>query len=402
MKKPELMSPVGNWEMLKAAVDAGADAVYFGIKNLNMRVNAKNFTVDDLKKITEFCHKNNVKTYLTLNIIVYENELKDVEVVLKAAKQANIDMIICWDLSVIKKAKESGLEVCISTQASISNSSSANFYKELGAKRIVLARECTLDQIKEIRSKINLEIETFIHGAMCISISGRCFLSHHLFNKSANRGECMQPCRRKYLIYDKEESGNSMLLGEDYVMSAKDLCTISFIDKLIEAGIDSFKIEGRKRSPEYVFTVTKVYREAIDSYFKNELTEHKKQQLFDELKTVFNRGFSSGFYFGKPSSEDFAETRGSLATMKKIFIGKITNYYQKIKVASLMLNSDRLGVGDEILIQGENTGSIKIKINDLRFDDQKIQSAVKGQEVSFRSDKKIRKNDKVYIIKQIF
>ena len=402
MKKPELMSPVGNWEMLKAAVDAGADAVYFGIKNLNMRVNAKNFTVDDLKKITEFCHKNNVKTYLTLNIIVYENELKDVEVVLKAAKQANIDMIICWDLSVIKKAKESGLEVCISTQASISNSSSANFYKELGAKRIVLARECTLDQIKEIRSKINLEIETFIHSAMCISISGRCFLSHHLFNKSANRGECMQPCRRKYLIYDKEESGNSMLLGEDYVMSAKDLCTISFIDKLIEAGIDSFKIEGRKRSPEYVFTVTKVYREAIDSYFKNELTEHKKQQLFDELKTVFNRGFSSGFYFGKPSSEDFAETRGSLATMKKIFIGKITNYYQKIKVASLMLNSDRLGVGDEILIQGENTGSIKIKINDLRFDDQKIQSAVKGQEVSFRSDKKIRKNDKVYIIKQIF
>src|SRR3989344_6053661 len=344
MKKPELMSPVGNWEMLKAAVDAGADAVYFGIKNLNMRVNAKNFTVDDLKKITEFCHKNNVKTYLTLNIIVYENELKDVEVVLKAAKQANIDMIICWDLSVIKKAKESGLEVCISTQASISNSSSANFYKELGAKRIVLARECTLDQIKEIRSKINLEIETFIHGAKCISISGRCFLSHHLFNKSANRGECMQPCRRKYLIYDKEESGNSMLLGEDYVMSAKDLCTISFIDKLIEAGIDSFKIEGRKRSPEYVFTLTKVYREAIDSYFKNELTEHKKQQLFDELKTVFNRGFSSGFYFGKPSSEDFAETRGSLATMKKIFIGKITNYYQKIKVASLMLNSDRLGV----------------------------------------------------------
>jgi len=228
MKKPELMSPVGNWEMLKAAVDAGADAVYFGIKNLNMRVNAKNFTVDDLKKITEFCHKNNVKTYLTLNIIVYENELKDVEVVLKAAKQANIDMIICWDLSVIKKAKESGLEVCISTQASISNSSSANFYKELGAKRIVLARECTLDQIKEIRSKINLEIETFIHGAMCISISGRCFLSHHLFNKSANRGECMQPCRRKYLIYDKEESGNSMLLGEDYVMSAKDLCTIMY------------------------------------------------------------------------------------------------------------------------------------------------------------------------------
>ncbi len=401
MKKPELMSPVGNWEMLKAAVDAGADAVYFGIKNLNMRANAKNFVVDDLKKITGFCHKNNIKAYLTLNIIVYENELKCVEEVLKAAKQANIDMVICWDFSVIKKAKEQGLEVCISTQASISNSSSANFYKKLGAKRIVLARECTLDQVKEIRSKTNLEIETFVHGAMCISISGRCFLSHHLFNKSANRGECMQPCRRKYLIYDKEESGNSMLLGEDYVMSAKDLCTISFIDKLIEAEIDSFKIEGRKRSPEYVFTVTKTYREAIDSYFKNELTEDKKQQLFDELKSVFNRGFSSGFYFGKSSSEDFAEARGSSATMNKEYIGKITNYYQKIKVASLKLNSGKLKAGDEVLIQGEKTGSVKIKINNLKFDNEEIRSAIKGQEVSFKLDKNIRKNDKVYLVKQI-
>src|SRR3989344_8288490 len=185
IKKPELMSPVGNWEMLKAAIDAGADAVYFGIKNFNMRANARNFTIEDLSKITDYCHKNNVKAYLTLNIIIYEDELITVEEVLKAARQAEIDMVICWDLSVLKKAKDVGLDVCISTQASISNSSSANFYKSLGAKRIVLARECTLDQIKKIRSKINLEIETFIHGAMCISISGRCFLSHHLFNKSA-------------------------------------------------------------------------------------------------------------------------------------------------------------------------------------------------------------------------
>ena len=238
MKKPELMAPVGNFEMLKAAVDAGADAVYFGVKNFNMRANAKNFSKDDLKKITEFCHKNKVKAYLTLNIIIYEDELKEVKDLLKKAKEANIDMIICWDLSVIKLAKEIGLDICASTQASISNSESANYYKKLGVKRIVLARECSFEQIKEIRKKTDLEIEVFIHGAMCVSVSGRCFLSHHLFNKSANRGDCLQPCRREYLIVDKEENGNELIIGKDYVMSAKDLCSIMFIDKLILDGID--------------------------------------------------------------------------------------------------------------------------------------------------------------------
>src|SRR3989344_5620615 len=400
MKKPELMAPVGNWEMLKAAVDAGADAVYFGVKNFNMRVNAKNFSKDDLKKIVEYCHKNKVKAYLTVNIIIYENELDDVKDLLKEAKEAKIDMVICWDLSVINLAKKIGLEICISTQASISNSEAADFYKELGVKRIVLARECSLEQIKEIKKKIDLEIEVFIHGAMCVSVSGRCFLSHHLFNKSANRGDCLQPCRREYLITDKEENGNELILGKDYVMSAKDLCSIMFIDKLIEAKIDSFKIEGRKRSPEYVFNVTRIYREAIDLYFENKLNDEKKEELFLKLKEVFNRGFSEGFYFDKPSGKDFAETRNSAASTRKEFIGKITNYFDKIKVAALKIETGELKIKDKVLIQGEKTGNLEIEIEDLRFEDKKIKKASKGQEISFNCQK-ARKNDKVYLVREI-
>ena len=399
MKTPELMAPVGNFEMLKAAVDARADAVYFGVRNFNMRANAKNFSKEDLKEITKFCHKNKVKAYLTLNIIIYEDELKGVKDLLKKAKEADIDMIICWDLSVIKLAKELNLNICASTQASISNSEAANFYKKLGVKRIVLARECSFDQIKEIRKKTDLEIEAFIHGAMCVSVSGRCFLSHHLFNRSANRGDCLQPCRREYLIVDKEENGNELILGKDYVMSAKDLCSIKFIDKLIEAGIDSFKIEGRKRSPEYVFNVTKVYREAIDLYFENKLNENKKEELFLELKKVFNRGFSEGFYFNKPNEKDFAETRNSVATTKKEYIGKITNYFDKIKVAAVKIESGELKIGDKILIQGEKTGNLEINIKDLRLDDKRIRKAEKNQEISFPC-LEVRKNDKVYLVKE--
>ena len=400
MKKPELMAPVGNFEMLKAAIDGGADAVYFGVKDFNMRANAKNFSKNDLKEIVKVCHENKVKTYLALNIIIYENELKDVKNLLEEAKKSKVDMIICWDLAVIKLARDAGLEICASTQASISNSEAANFYKELGVKRIVLARECSLEQIKEIRKNTDLEIEVFIHGAMCVSVSGRCFLSHHLFNKSANRGECMQPCRREYSILDKEENGNELILGKDYVMSAKDLCSIMFIDKLIEAKIDSFKIEGRKRSPEYVFNVVKVYREAIDLYFENKLSEKKKEELFLELKKVFNRGFSEGFYFDKPSGKDFAETRNSAASTRKEFIGKITNYFDKIKVAALKIETGELKIKDKVLIQGEKTGNLEIEIEDLRFEDKKIKKASKGQEVSFNCQK-ARKNDKVYLVREI-
>lgn len=260
------MAPAGDWTMLRAAVQSGADAVYFGLDKLNMRAKAANFTVDQLGEVVAFCKENNVKTYLTLNTIVFEEELSEVEVIINSAKQSGVDRIICSDLAVADICSKYNFPFCISTQSSISNSLAADVYKRLGAVRIVLARECSLDEIKKIRSKTDLEIEAFIHGAMCIAVSGRCFMSHHLFGLSANRGECIQPCRREYEVYDKAAK-KSMIIGEDYVLSPNDLCTIEFIDQLIEAGIDSFKIEGRKRAPEYVAKTVSVYRNAIDLYF---------------------------------------------------------------------------------------------------------------------------------------
>ncbi|RPI68600.1 MAG: U32 family peptidase, partial [Ignavibacteriales bacterium] len=312
MKKPELMAPAGDHTMLTAVINAGADAVYFGVDKLNMRSKASNFTIDELPGITSYCKQKNVKTYLTLNTLVYEDELSEADDIISAAKESGIDKIICWDLAVAEKCRNHSIPFCISTQASVSNSLSANFYKSIGAVRIVLARECSLEEIKKIRAKTDLELEVFIHGAMCIAVSGRCFMSHHLFDKSANRGECIQPCRREYEVYDPSIK-KSMVIGNDYVLSAKDLCTIEFIDQLLDAGINSFKIEGRKRSPEYAAKVTSVYRRAIDLYYESRLTGEIKKKFLAELGEVYNRGFSSGFYFDKPSSEDYADIYGSKA-----------------------------------------------------------------------------------------
>ncbi len=261
----ELISPVQDFVSLTAAIDAGADAVYFGLKEFSMRAKAKNFNLKELKKAVEICHKNNVKAYLTLNTIVYENELEQIKIILKKAKEAKIDAVHAWDMAVVKEALKLKISVHLSTQASVSNSEAASFYKKMGVSRVILARECSLKQIKEIKKKVkDLEVEVFVHGAMCVSVSGRCFMSHFLFGKSANRGECIQPCRRKYVVYEPEDK-YKLALGEDYVMSPKDLCALPFIDKLISAGVDAFKIEGRNRSPEYVKVVTEVYREAIDA-----------------------------------------------------------------------------------------------------------------------------------------
>src|SRR3990172_7634498 len=272
MKKPELMAPAGNWTMLHAVVKAGADAVYFGSDELNMRAKAKNFQIENLPEIIEYCKTKSVKTYLTINTIIYESEQDQVYELIAKAKAAGIDMIICWDLSVIEKCNKLNMPFAVSTQASVSNSASAEMYKKLGAKRVVFARECFLEDIKKIKTKVDIEIEAFVHGAMCIAVSGRCFMSHEMFGKSANRGECIQPCRREYEIVDKS-TDKSLILGEDYVLSPEDLCSIEFIDQLIEAGIDSFKIEGRKRSPEYASKVVSVYRKAIDLYYENKLTK---------------------------------------------------------------------------------------------------------------------------------
>lgn len=306
-------------------------------------------------------------------------------------------MIICWDMSVIKKCIEYKIPFCISTQASVSNSAAVNFYKELGAKRIVLARECTLDKIKEIKEKSEIEIETFVHGAMCIAVSGRCFMSHEIFGKSANRGECLQPCRREYQVIDNDEKF-SLELGEDYVLSPKDLCTIEFIDKLIESGIDSFKIEGRKRSPEYIAKVVSVYRKAIDMYFEGNLTFEIQSGFKTELMKVYNRGFSPGFYIGQPGSESFTKIYGSLATTKKVYVGRVLNYYKKNKIAFINTEAETLNSGDSIYIIGSTTGVVELQLTKIMKDETEYSHAEKGSEITIECDELVRANDRVYKI----
>jgi len=398
--KPELMAPAGDWTMLRTAVKSGADAVYFGVDKLNMRAKAKNFFVNELPEISKLCRAKKVKTYLTLNTIVFEDEFDEADKIISAAKKAKIDRIICSDLAVAELCNKHKIPFCISTQGSVSNSLAASVYKKLGAVRIVLARECSLDEIKKIRANTDLEIEAFIHGAMCIAVSGRCFMSHHLFGQSANRGECVQPCRREYEVYDTATK-KSLLIGDDYVLSPKDLCTIEFIDELIEARIDSFKIEGRKRAPEYVAKTVSLYRKAIDLYFQKKLTKEKKKLFLTELETVYNRGFSTGFYFGKPSSEDYAEVEGSKATTRKVYVGKVLNYFKKPKVAQVLIESGKIKVNDKLLITGETTGLIEMTLKKIFVDDRISKSVKRGDEVTFVTPELVRRNDKVYLIANI-
>lgn len=394
-KKPELLAPASDWATLNSAINAGCNAVYLGTESLNMRAKAKNFELAELNEIVEHCHSKNVDVHLTVNSIVYENELEELDKILEKTKSAKVDLIICWDMAVIQKCVEKDIPFCISTQASISNSAAANFYKNIGAKRIVLARECTLEMIEEIKQNSDIEIEAFVHGAMCLAVSGRCLLSHYSFGASANRGECIQPCRREYEIKDKEGEVE-LIVGEDYVLSPKDLCTIDFIDKLIELEIDSFKIEGRKRSPEYISKVVSTYRKAIDLYFEEKLTEEIKNGLKQELTKVYNRGFSNGFYFGRPGAEDYAEKYGSAAVTKKIYIGKVINYFKEPSVAHVKLEAGDLSVNDTIYIIGNNTGTVEMEIASMMKDEQRVELGKKGDEITFKCRDVIRPRDKVY------
>ncbi len=394
-KKPELLAGAGDWKMLRTAVKHGADAIYFGVDELNLRAKASNFSLDELKEVVDYLHENSVDAHLTLNAVVYDEQSGKIDKVLKAAKECNIDFVIAWDLAIIDKCLEYELPLCISTQASVSNSGAAKMYKRLGAKRIVLARECTLEQIKEIKSKVDIEIETFVHGAMCVAVSGRCFMSHHAFGQSANTGECLQNCRREYEIHDTSGE-TSFIIGTDYVMSPKDMNTIEFLDELIEAGIDSFKIEGRKRSPEYIAKTVATYREAIDLYFKGELNTEAKKEMFDELSKVYNRGFSAGFYHGIPSGNDYTERYGNMATTKKMYVGKVLNYFKKSKIAHIKLEADSLQLNDTIYIQGNTTGSVETTIQSLVQDEKQVDSAAKGDEVTFFLNELVRPRDQVY------
>ena len=388
-KQYELLAPAGNFPMLVAAVNAGADAVYFGLKEFSMRASAKNFTIKDLDKIEKICKAKNIKRYLTLNTIIYDDEIKNIKEIIKKVK-GKVDAIICWDLAVIQLCKKYKIPFFISTQASVSNIETAKFYKKLRAKRIILARELNLKQIKEI-SKI-IDVECFAHGAMCIGVSGRCLTSQFLFNSSANRGKCLHPCRRSYIV--KDDEGNQVRVQNNKIFSAKDLCTLPFIEKMKKAGIKSFKIEGRNRDPRYVDTVVRVYRKALDK----KLTKQEIKQGINELKKVYNKGFSSGFYFKMPTSDDFAEIEHSAATEKKHFVGKVTHYYDKIGVATIRLVSE-LKVGDEIIILGKITGIIKSKIKHIEINKKSIQKAKKGEEIGLKLPQ-VRKNDEVYIIKK--
>lgn len=390
MKKQELLAPVSNFEMLQAAIQAGCDSVYFGIKEWNMRMTATNFSLNELKKVISLCHKNKVKAYLTLNTIIYEKELELVKRILKEAKKKKIDAIIAWDHAVIKEAIKQKLKVHLSTQSSISNSDSALFYKKLGVKRIILARECSLEDIKKIKNKTKMEIEVFIHGALCVSVSGRCFTSQFLFGKSANRGDCIQPCRREYHVKDTENEFE-LKLKNNYIMSAKDLCTLPFFEKLIESKITSFKIEGRNKSPEYVKVVTEVYREALDTY-----PNINKTRLLKKLKTVYNRDFSSGFYLGKPINE-YIDTYGSKAEKKKTYIGYIKKFYKKINVAEIKIQSNNLKKNDNILIIGPTTGVIEQKITSIQINHKKVKEVKKGQQAGIKLNSLARENDKIYL-----
>ena len=387
----ELLAPAGDFSMLSAAVNAGADAVYFGLKEFSMRQNAGNFTIKDLNQIEQICKPKKIKKYLTLNTIIYNSELKQIEEIIKKIKK-KVDAIICWDVAVIQLCKKYKIPFFISTQASVANVEAARFYKKLGAKRIILARELNLKQINEI-SKI-IDVEVFCHGAMCVAISGRCFTSQFLFNKSANRGECLHPCRRSYIV--KDEEGNELRIENSKILSAKDLCTLPFIEKMKKAGIKAFKIEGRNRDPRYVDTVVRIYRKALDKT----LTKEEIISGIKELEKIYNKGYSSGFYIKMPTADDFSTLEHSASNEKKHFVGKVTHYFPKLNVAAIKLVSD-LSIGDEIVIIGKTTGIVSLKIGSIEINRKPIKKTKKGNEIGIKTSTLVRKNDEVYLIKKI-
>lgn len=404
-KDIELMSPVGSFASLTAAIQGGANAVYFGIDQLNMRARAlNNFTIDDLPRIREICQSNNIKTYLTLNTVIYDSEIKQADRIIDAAKANEISAIIAMDHAVIQRAFQKGVEVHISTQTNISNIESLKFYANY-ADVMVLARELNLDQIWAINKEIEqqqikgpsgnlIRTELFIHGALCMSISGKCYLSLHNHMASANRGECLQDCRRVYYVKDRE-SGIELDIENEHIMSPKDLCTIGFLNKIIDAGVKVLKIEGRARSPEYVKIVTSCYSEALESYFNNTYSESKIEDWRTRISSVFNRGFWDGYYLGKKLGE-WSNVYGSSATRRKVYLAKVTNYFSNIKVAELLIETGELKIDDEVFIIGPSTGVVESKISEIRVDNQQVESVKKGTRFSIPSETLLRRSDKLY------
>ncbi len=394
MKKPELLLPVRSWPHLAAALPY-ADAVYFGTKSLNMRVRAGNFTLSEIKKVVGECHAKGIKAYLAVNSIIYPKDMKKLGKIMDAARDAKVDAVICWDGAAIEAARKRKIPIHISTQANVSNAMAAKMYKELGAERIVLARECSLSDIRKIKKESGLQIEAFVHGAMCVSVSGRCYLSSYLYGKSANCGDCIQPCRQKWVLTN--EDGKNILCDGKYLMNVKDLCMIEHIPKLVKAGIDSFKIEGRMRDARYVETVGRCYREAIDSFFNGSFSKEKVQSWIRELEDAYNRGFSTGFYFSTPGKKEFTyDSSNSHAKSARKLVGVVTNFYPKVSVAAVRLAADAR-VGDEIIIEGRTSYSKQI-IESIEKSGKRLERAGKGDVVGIKLKDKARKNDSVYVV----
>ncbi len=391
IKIVELMAPSRDFASLNAALSNGADSVYIGIDGYNMRANVANFKMDDIKNAVNLCHDHGVKLYVCTNTIMKDSDIESLNELFPILNSYKVDAVILSDLGALKIAKENSIDVHMSVQSNLSNSESLNFLKEYGVKRAVLSRELSLEEIKNIKSKTNLEIEVFVHGAMCMAVSGRCFLSSYFYDKNANCGECLQPCRSEWKLLSKDSKeviieGNEKLT---HFFSPKDLCMIEHTPELIGAGIDAFKIEGRARPADYVATVTKVYREAIDKYETGNWEFNER--WVDDLKKVFNRGFDTGFYFKKP----YKTSKYNEATYIKKDIGTVCNYYKDVSAAEIRF-WDSLKVGDEIIIQGTTTGSLIQKNVSMQIDGKNIEKAEKGQNVGILVKNKVRPNDVVY------
>lgn len=403
----EIMSPAGSWESLAAAFQAGAGSIYFGVESLNMRSrSASRFTVDDLRQIAEDCERRGVKSYLTLNTVMYDEDIPLIREIVDAALEARISAVIASDIAVMAYCREVGMEVHISTQLNVSNFEALRFYAQF-ADVVVLARELNLEQVAEIYRRIREEnicgpsgeqvrIEMFCHGALCMAISGKCYLSLNELGASANRGACMQVCRRGYIVKDRE-SDIELAVENQYIMSPKDLKTIRFMDRMIEAGVRVFKIEGRARGPEYVRTVTECYSEAIDAWLKGEFTDEKKDDWDRRLATVFNRGFWDGYYMGKRLGE-WNDRYGSQATETKVYVGKCTNWFSRLSVGEFLIEAAEINAGDKLMVTGNATGCITFALVDPRVDLESVEAVPQGVAVSFRTPEKVRRGDKLYKI----
>jgi len=401
----EIMAPVGSYESLHAAIQGGANSVYFGIGKLNMRSrSSKNFTLDDLAEISKVCHDHSIRTYITLNTIIYDGELEEMKRIVDAAKANNISAIIASDLSVIQYTRSQGVEVHMSTQVNITNIEAVKFWAHF-ADVMVTARELTLKQVADITRQIEeeqikgpsgelVQIEIFVHGALCMAVSGKCYLSLDNMNSSANRGACLQQCRRAYKVTDLDGE-HELEIDNQYIMSPKDLKTVDFLDKILKAGVRVLKIEGRGRSADYVKLVSRVYREAADACFNGTYSQENIDRWNTELATVYNRGFWDGYYQGRKMGE-WTEKYGSMATKRKEYIGKVTNYFSKIGVAEIKLETKELSVGDEIQINGPTTGVYEAVIDEIRVDEKSVQKTVKGDLCSMKTTELVRRMDKVF------